>query len=337
LVISCVILSSMATSTRPIRTAYRPSFSPPIGNVECSTFAYLTVPRYHARSNGGPPSEQKHGYVQKPNLLTTCGSTLTIFSFTKSKDIENNHKDELKDDHSDLQLQIVTRISLAGNVVSLHTLPAEGPSTTRSASGDHFDELLIGFAGHPRLSIVHLECAPPHRTGYLLEASSIMDLTSVVAQESVGAIQPLEEDLAVAVKTSPIHRALSSNQVSGDRDSSMTGAAIVGGGVSVVVFDILRGEPENVLDEHFSNDEEYDRNDQERKELEEGITVGKEGKTKHLWCYTSEVQYVLPLRSLCGQFCSVSVDKSDEPKSKKFGNKGSNKLESMLTLTIYAN
>ena len=273
------------SSTRPIHPAYRPSFPPVIGNVEYSTFAYLTVPRpAWAQSN------------IKPNLVTACGSTLTIFNVQSKSD-------------SGLELQIVTRCSLAGNVVSLHTLPAAAKSLAH-------DELMIGFAGHPRISIVHLEIMPR----YLLSASSIMDLSSVVIKESLGATHPLEQDLQATVKTPPIYQSTTTttSTASHDHGTSMTGAVIVGGGVSVVVFDILRGEPAALY-----NDSQLPKLAEEQQlQVEEKLLYSCEKDVeftaKQLWCYTSETPYVLPLRLLSNQFYPSSpMSAADDDKKSK--------------------
>eukprot|EP00590_Aulacoseira_subarctica_P002424 CAMPEP_0172423000 /NCGR_PEP_ID=MMETSP1064-20121228/9083_1 /TAXON_ID=202472 /ORGANISM="Aulacoseira subarctica , Strain CCAP 1002/5" /LENGTH=1845 /DNA_ID=CAMNT_0013164115 /DNA_START=41 /DNA_END=5578 /DNA_ORIENTATION=+ len=179
--------SSKSSSSRPVHSAYRPTFPPPIGNVEYSTWAHLTC---YSSSCG------------LPNLVTACGSTITVFAVE-----ESSHK-----------LQIIARCDVAENVVTLQTLTCS----------PYRDQLMIGFAGSPRLSVVSLR-KNKQKAGFILEASSVLDLTRYSSEEG-GATST--QDIYCVVSSSP------DNIIS-------TGMAIVDGGAALVAFDILRGELTN--------------------------------------------------------------------------------------------
>lgn len=108
-----------------------------------------------------------------PDLVTAQGSTLTI----------------LKMEETTGKLLLHKKFSnLAGNVCFLRTLKSPGTAS---------DSLLIGFSGHPRLSIVSV-------TPDLLMATSLLDLTVALQENAYGATAPLEQDLTASLfQTSP--------------------------------------------------------------------------------------------------------------------------------------
>lgn len=122
--------------------------------------------------------------------------------------------------------------TLAGNVCFLETLPAadnkqSGEKNTKQRSPD---SLLIGFCGHPRLTIVSVETqdhlAP---TPKVLAATSLVDLTQALIDNSFGSVTPLEHDL---VATSVFKK-------NGDR---ATLAVILGNGILVSCIDLARSK-----------------------------------------------------------------------------------------------
>jgi hypothetical protein len=219
---------SGGSTSRPVHCAYWPTFLPPIGNVEYATWAFLTSCREAD---------------ELPNLVTACASTITVFTIDP-----RSHK-----------LQIVARCNVAENIVALHTLPCKQLQQQK-------DQLLVGFSGSPRLSIVSFK-RNQQKSGYILEASAILDLRNCCSYEDEGATSTQEQDLYCVVSSS--HN---------NKMNNNTGVAIVGGGVALVAFDILRGE---LIDNSSNNN------------------------NKVFGCYTSE-PYMLPLRALSEHF-SVSA------------------------------
>ena len=118
---------------------------------------------------------------------------------------------------------------LAGNVISLHVLPG----------GDSVDELLVGFSGLPRLSVVKL-VESEEDGSLMLRASSIIDFTSSLYSMSMGANAPLlEEDLLVCVNSCPLGI---DEDESSYRSRVRTVASVLGGGVSIAVFQVFRDQ-----------------------------------------------------------------------------------------------
>lgn len=135
------------------------------------------------------------GAGQLPHLVTAQGSTLTIYSIdpdTSKLIVRHKFTD------------------LAGSICYLATLKSQNEDP---------DALLMGFAGYPRLSIVTV-------TPDLLQATSLIDLTSLLQEASIGATSTLEQDLQASL-----------NQTSPGR---ATVSVILGGGVSVACLDLAQ-------------------------------------------------------------------------------------------------
>jgi hypothetical protein len=109
-------------------------------------------------------------------------------------------------------------------MISLETLP------TADSNGSSPDSLLIGFCGHPRLTIVSVK-AQDHLspTPTVLIATSLLDLTQALIDNSYGSVTPLEHDL---VATSVFRK-------NGDR---ATLVVILGNGVVVACIDLTRSK-----------------------------------------------------------------------------------------------
>ena len=163
---------------------------------EYSTWAFITT---------RPP--------QCPNLVTAQASTLRVYTL----------------DEEEGKLCEAFDTTLAGNICYLETLPAaatkQSTGVTRPA-----DSLLIGFCGHPRLTVVavkeqgHLSPTPT-----VLSAFSLLDLTQALIDNSFGAVTPLEHDLEA---TSVVHK-------NGDR---ATLAVILGHGVVVACVELVKSK-----------------------------------------------------------------------------------------------
>ena len=129
-----------------------------------------------------------------PDLVTAQGSSIKVYSLH-----EPTGKLLLKHSFG----------NLAGNVCYLDVLQVDNGA----------DSLLVGFAGYPRLSVVSLErastigCAPK-----LLLATSLLDFTSIVIDNSFGSTSPLEQDLMASLFQTK---------------KSVTLTVILGGGVAV--------------------------------------------------------------------------------------------------------
>jgi hypothetical protein len=230
------------SSSGPVHCAYHPSFLPPIGNVEHATWAFLTSPTTSTTSQGEDET--------LPNLVTACASTISVFTIDP-----RCHK-----------FHIVARCNVAETIVSLHALPCKDRQQT--------DQLLVGFSGIPRLSIVSFK-RNQQKAGYILEASAVLDLRNCCSYEDEGATSLQEQDLHCIVSSSSSHNANKTN-------SSRTGVAIVGGGVALVAFDILQGELVAPVSKKNCCD-----------------------ATKVFGCYTSE-PYLLPLRALSEHFPGIT-------------------------------
>ena len=182
-----------------------------------------------------------------PNLVTAHANSLKIYVY---------------DPISQTLLLAASYDKLAGTIVSLTTLDnatgnatnaansnasaSNGSSTTTTTTSTalSYDALLLGFAGHPRLSIVYPHVAPStfapssshsqkendhddasYIWSGILTASSIIDLTPALLEKCHGSTLPLEMDLQCTV--------LSDSQVP-------TVAVLLGGGVAVAAFSLPR-------------------------------------------------------------------------------------------------
>lgn len=227
--------AASATKTAPIHPAILSTFGPGrgSGSSEVSAWAYLTRPR--------PKNEEgdDDGDTQLPNLVTAHANSLRIYTVLPNA--------------GTLALTAVYD-NLAGVICSLDVIPygtGDGHQdgcddddpfeiSDRGSSSCCFDGLLLGFAGHPRLSLVYpsapmVSVADGTRGGVgqggVLLASSIIDLTPVLNECSMGGTSYLEQDMIVSVSTA----STSANDV------DPTVSVVLGGGIAIASFTLPRG------------------------------------------------------------------------------------------------
>ena len=184
-------VSALPTS-RPVHPCVLSAFKATNGS-EFSTWAHLTNPR-----------------SELPNLVSAQGSTLHVYSIDQDK--------------GKLVLQELFS-ELSGNVCYLSALRSQG---------DDPDALLIGFAGHPRLSIVTLVEAPAGTVtsgSTMLLATTLLDLTQALIEESMGSVTPLEQDMAATMQQ--------------NHPNSASVSVVLGGGVGVACLTIKRVKAAN--------------------------------------------------------------------------------------------
>lgn len=127
-----------------------------------------------------------------PNLVTASASSLNVYSV-------NPISGKLRLEHS--------FGNLAGSIVFLNTL--------NSGNANDADSLLVGFAGHPRLTVLRV-------TDNVLRAYCLVDLTVALIEASQGSTSVLEQDCITTCL----------NTTAGNA----TAATILGGGAAVAVF-----------------------------------------------------------------------------------------------------
>lgn len=145
--------------------------------------------------------------------------------------------------------------NLAGNIIELHVLNRKGESSQASAS---MVELLIGFAGLPRLSVVQLidninynnnVNAEYYSTSmnkrWQLKSTSIVDFTSSVISAAVGAMGPLSDGSESNLMACVDDDSISTNNKNVRKDTH-TAAVVLGGGVAIAAFQIVRDVNLNV-------------------------------------------------------------------------------------------
>ena len=193
-----------APTSRPVHPCVTSVFEGNRG-AEYSTWAFITT---------SPP--------QCPNLVTAQASTLRIYSL---------------DEDSGKLCQSFEFSNLAGNVCYLESLPAadvagtNGSSSSSSSRTRQPDSLLVGFCGHPRLTIVsiarqtHSSPSPA-----VLSATSLVDLTQALIDSAYGSVTPLEHDMVATTVTQK------------NSDSATVGV-ILGGGVAIACLDLHRCKP----------------------------------------------------------------------------------------------
>lgn len=267
--------SSRNVSSKPIHPATLSSIAPT--GCEFSTWAYLTSPR--------PSKECKHTYKHdsaNPKSKGNDGGDATIeATLAPLPNLVTVHANSLKihvyDPVSQTLLLAASYDKLAGTIVSLLTLENATGNNKNGKQGDAnttsvcYDGLLLGFAGHPRLSIVYPHVASAsiqsmdsttHGGDYvwsgILTASSIIDLTPALLDKCHGSVSPLEQDLQCTL--------LSDSQVP-------TVAVVLGGGVTVAAFSLPRS---NIMNGDESGD----------------------GGGTTCWWRTAAEPYFLPLDSL---------------------------------------
>jgi cleavage and polyadenylation specificity factor subunit 1 len=106
------------------------------------------------------------------------------------------------------------------------------------------DSFLIGFAGHPRLAVVTV-ATPSTLTSQptMLEATSLIDLTQALMDQSLGSVTPLEQDLMATLEQK------SSNVA--------TLSVILGGGVAVAAITLRFVRGRNDAPSGWSASEPY--------------------------------------------------------------------------------
>ncbi|VEU41818.1 unnamed protein product [Pseudo-nitzschia multistriata] len=220
-------------NSRPVHPCVLSVFEGTTG-VEYSTWARVTDQSLEDGSAGRG----------MPDLVTAHASSLSIYRI---------------DESTGKMLLVHTYSNMAGNVCFLETLRVndwedgdgdpeddraglsgdgggEGPKGTsptnqrqrRTTPSSHKrrrrrpDALLVGFCGHPRLAIVHVQ---PD----LLLATTLLDLTPAITDCAYGAITPLEHDMTASLfqrdETSSHHH-------------QATVSVVLGGGISVVCLEL---------------------------------------------------------------------------------------------------
>ena len=187
------IMSNSVPAPRPVHPCLLSVFDGNTG-AEYSTWAHITT--------------KKH---ELPNLVTAQGSTLRIYTVDSTSG-------KLALTHS--------FTNLAGSVCYLESLHVKEQGVG--------DSLLMGFAGHPRVAVVSVT-APKSLSPspVILEATTLIDLTQALMEQSLGSITPLEQDLIAALEQK------SSNVA--------TLTIILGGGVAVasVCLQFVHGRNSN--------------------------------------------------------------------------------------------
>lgn len=168
--------------------------------------------------------------------------------------------------------------NLAGTICSLDVIP-NGTSSYTSANNENgdarngknnnnnnynnnsYDGLLLGFSGHPRLSVVYPStpmvggggsssssscCYAGTQSGMgqggVLLASSIIDLTSALMERSMGGTSFLEQDIIVTVLAKDEEKESSmENVMEEEEDDPPCVSVVLGGGVAIASFFLPKG------------------------------------------------------------------------------------------------
>ena len=213
--------SSSSISTKPVHPVTLSSFAPT--GCELSTWAYITSTR-PTETETEKLEEEHHSPKFLPNLVTVHANSIRVY---------------VVDPDSGTLLIASSYENLAGTIISLDVIPC----STGDSLGNVRDGLLLGFAGHPRMSIVYPSgdlgsCATTgtsnerdashgNDSGWsgVLTASSIIDLTPALTERSRGSVAPLEQDLSCSVTC---------------KGKTPTITVILGGGVAVATFQLPR-------------------------------------------------------------------------------------------------
>ena len=233
--------AASATKATPVHPALLSTFGPGRGSGSCefSAWAYLTRPR---------PAQQKQNHdgcgsggdrdAKLPNLVTAHANSLRIYTVLPNA--------------GTLALTAVYD-NLAGTICSLDVIPYatssggfagkrddDNPFEVFEGESSSFDGLLLGFAGHPRLSLVYpsapmLDAADGTSsvgTGGVLLASSIIDLTPVLNEHSMGGTSYIEQDIVVTVNAGS----------TSEYNIDPTVSVVLGGGIAVASFSLSKGK-----------------------------------------------------------------------------------------------
>ena len=273
--------SSSSANNRPIHPAVLTTIGPGKGGgcSELSCWAYLTRPRpppsntttTNASVGVGDDNNDNNAPLPLPNLVTSQSNSLRVYTVLPNA--------------GTLALTAVYD-NLAGTICSLDVIPNGTSSSNSSVDGDGesscacYDGLLLGFAGHPRLSLVYpstpmissggssdnnassstttaASSAGNVGQGGVLLASSIIDLTSALIDKSMGGLSYLEQDIIVTVSTGCNSNSDGDNY-NGDKNQSgsPTGgvdneedyeeddpcvSVVLGGGVAIASFSLPKG------------------------------------------------------------------------------------------------
>ena len=149
--------SSSSANNRPIHPAVLTTIGPGKGGgcSELSCWAYLTRPRpppsntTTTNANSVGDTNDNNATLPLPNLVTSQSNSLRVYTVLPNA--------------GTLALTAVYD-NLAGTICSLDVIPNGTSSSNSSVSDDGdgsgsscacYDGLLLGFAGHPRLSLVY--------------------------------------------------------------------------------------------------------------------------------------------------------------------------------------
>ena len=229
--------AASATKTAPVHPAILSTFGPGrgSGSSEFSTWAYLTRPRptqQHDDGDNNIGGDGDEGDAKLPNLVTAHANSLRIYTVLPNA--------------GTLALTAVYD-NLAGTICSLDVIPYgtgggrqdgteddDDPFEISEGESSCFDGLLLGFAGHPRLSLVYpsapmvgaADGTSGVGTGGVLLASSIVDLTPVLNEYSMGGTSYLEQDIIVSVNMPKYDPTVS---------------VVLGGGIAIASFSLPKG------------------------------------------------------------------------------------------------
>eukprot|EP00536_Pseudo-nitzschia_multiseries_P002927 jgi/Psemu1/184691/e_gw1.41.175.1 len=194
-----------APNSRPVHPCVLSVFEGKTG-VEYSTWAHVTKQSLDIKNNSNNNNKNNaigNGTGGIPDLVMANASSLSIYRV---------------DESTGKMLLMHTYSNLAGNVCFLETLRRNEQHHPRRRP----DALLVGFCGHPRLAIIHVQ---PD----LLLATTLLDLTPAITDHSHGAMTPLEQDLTASLfqreENSSLHH-------------QATVSVVLGGGVSIVCLDL---------------------------------------------------------------------------------------------------
>lgn len=278
--------NAASTKTAPVHPALLSTFGPGrgSGSAEFSAWAYLTRPR-PAQQNNDDDGDNSDGVgdVKLPNLVTAHANSLRIYTVLPNA--------------GTLALTAVYD-NLAGTICSLDVIPYgtgsgrldgaqddEDPFEISEGERSCFDGLLLGFAGHPRLSLVYpsapmvgaVDGSSGVGTGGVLLASSIVDLTPVLNDFSMGGTSYVEQDIIVSVNTA----STSANAI------DPTVSVVLGGGIAIASFSLPKGPRPTESSSNITN------------------------SSSSTWWRVASEPHVLPLASLASK---VRVDFGDANK-----------------------
>lgn len=263
-----------STQQRPIHPAVLTCFGPGkgSGSSELSAWAYLTRPRPPPPSSSGDDDGESGPSPPLPNLVTAQSNSLRVYTvlphagtlaLTAVYDnlagticsldaIPNGTSAGSDGDGGEGDVgENVENSSLFAEEEEdddgLYEIFADGNGSDKNnrRKACQYDGLLLGFAGHPRLSVVY-PSAPMVSGGLhsgvgqggVLLASSIVDLTPALVEKSMGGSSFLEQDIIVAVSAKE-----------GDDDVDPTVSVVLGGGVAVASFSLPKGPRPDVGDD----------------------------------------------------------------------------------------